>query len=82
MVVNNPPTPDPRVPDQVNGRALGRGEYKHKPDNGEVLAVLEQDQYMVLVELEQEYEKPNGKKGKVISHRKRVIPEAKLRAVS
>ncbi len=82
LVVNNPPTPDPRVPDQLNGRALGRGEYKLKPDPGEILAVMEQEQYMVLVELVQEYEKPNGKKGQIVSHRKRVIPEAKLRAVS
>mgnify|MGYP001222834600 CR=1 FL=1 len=81
MVAHNPPTPDPRVPDQVNGRAPGRGQFKTKPDRGEILAVMEQGNYLVLVELEQRFER-DGKKRKVVSHRKRVIPEAKLQAVS
>lgn len=81
LVAYNPPTPDPRVPDQMNGRALGRGEFKTKPDKGEILAVMEQGNYLVLVELVQKFERM-GKKGEIVSHRKRVIPEAKLQAVS
>jgi hypothetical protein len=72
----NPPTPDPRVPDQVNGRAAGRGEYKTTPDFGEVLGEMAGG-YLVAVELVQ-----MAGKRKVKSVRQRVIPEAKLRTVS
>jgi hypothetical protein len=72
----NPPTPDPRVPDQLSGKAAGRGEYKTTPDFGEILAELPGG-YLVAVELVQ-----MAGKRKVRSVRQRVIPEAKLRAVS
>jgi ribosomal protein L21E len=72
----NPPTPDPRVPNQVNGKFPGRGEYKTSPDFGEILADMG-DGYLVAVELVAVH----GKR-KVKSVRQRVIPEAKLRAVS
>jgi hypothetical protein len=72
----NPLTPDPRVPDQVNGKAAGRGEYQTAPNFGEVLADMGGN-YLVAVELVQ-----MAGKRKVKSVRQRVIPEAKLRAVS
>jgi hypothetical protein len=72
----NPPTPDPRVPDQMNGRARGRGEYQTEPNFGEVLGEMVGG-YLVAVELVQ-----MAGKRKVKSVRQRVIPEAKLRAVS
>lgn len=80
----NPPTPDPRVPDQVNGKARGRGDYQTKPNLGEVLEARESADgcsYLVAVELVQPFER-NGKKQVAKSVRQRVIPEAKLRAVS
>jgi hypothetical protein len=83
-VLYNPPTPDPRVPDQANGRFRGRGEYKTKPDMGEVLEARETTEgplYLVAVELSQPYER-GGKRGVAKSVRQRVIPEAKLRAAS
>jgi hypothetical protein len=73
----NPPTPDPRVPDQMNGRARGRGEYQTEPNFGEVLGEMAGDSYLVAVELV-----AMAGKRKVKSVRQRVIPEAKLRAVS
>lgn len=83
-VLYNPPAPDPRVPDQVNGRARGRGEYKAKPDPGEILEARDTPQgvmYLVAVELSQPYER-NGKKGVAKSIRQRVIPESKLRELA
>jgi len=80
----NPPTPDPRVPDQVNGRFPGRGEYQTKPEKGEVLEVHELEeatQYLVLVNIER-IETRTGKPYVVVSKRKRLLSEAKLRAVS
>jgi hypothetical protein len=76
----NPPIPDPRVPNQMNGKAPGRGEYKTTPDFGEILEAQERADgfsYLVAVELVQ-----MAGKRKVKSVRQRVIPEAKLRAVS
>lgn len=93
-VLYNPPTPDPSVPGQVGpwtdnkGKrrkaAPGEGLYKTKPDPGEILEARESDNghtYLVAVELSQPYER-NGKKHVAKSVRQRVIPEAKLRAVS
>lgn len=80
----NPPTPDLRVPNQVNGTAPGRGEFQAKPDFGEVLEVHERENgvdYMVAVELSA-YSERFGRKVETKSVRRRVIPEAKLRAVS
>lgn len=76
----NPPTPDPRVPDQMNGKAAGRGEYQTVADCGEILETREAADgcaYLVAVELV-----AMAGKRKVKSVRQRVIPEAKLRAVS
>jgi hypothetical protein len=75
----NPPTPDPRVPDQVNGKFPGRGQYQTSPDFGEILEAHELPDgcaYLVAVDLIAVH----GKR-KVKSVRQRVIPEAKLRAV-
>jgi hypothetical protein len=79
----NPPTPDPRVPDQVNGKAPGRGQYQTKPNFGEILEARETAEgcsYLVAVELLQPFER-NGKKRVAKSVRQNVISEAKLRAV-
>lgn len=83
----NPPTPDPRVPGQIGawtdskGRrreaAPGRGEYQTKPDFGEIIGEVGESSYLVAVELV-----AMAGKRKVKSVRQRVIPEAKLRAVS
>ena len=76
----NPPMPDLKVPNQVNGTAPGRGKYKTKPDPGVILAAMEDDSYLVEVELRREFER-NGRNQVAVSHRKRVVPERKLEAV-
>lgn len=89
----NPQTPDPRVPQQsapwvdYKGRPQpacpGTADYQTKPDRGEILEAIEGEDgcsYMVEVELVQPYER-NGRKQVARSFRKRVVPEAKLRAV-
>jgi len=90
----NPQTPDPRVPQQCapwidhKGRqreaAPGIGVYQTKPEQGEVLEVLESADgcsYLVAVELSRPYER-SGKTLYANSVRQRVIPEAKLRALT
>ena len=81
QVAFNPPRPDIRVPDQVNGKAPGRGDFKNKADRGVISGVLDNDNYLVEVELHSEYDRGDGKKKIVTSHRKRIISEAKLIAV-
>lgn len=84
QIAFNPPTPDPRVPDQVNGRYPGRGDYQTKPDTGEIVEVRETETgvfYMVDVELVAEHAQPTGRVVAVKSIAKRVIPEAKLTAI-
>jgi len=91
----NPPTPDPRVPQQsapwvdykgrrwpaCPGDVIGQTE----PESGQILEVRENEGsstfYLVAVFLRQESEQ-YGRKIVTESVRKRVIPEAKLRAVS
>ena len=89
-----PQTPDPRVPAQCGpwidskGRqreaAPGIGVYQTKPDHGEILEVIENEDgcsYLVAVELSRPYER-RGKTLYANSVRQRVIPEAKLRALT
>jgi hypothetical protein len=75
----NPPRPDLRVPDQVNGVAPGRGDYQTEATPGTVLAVLN-DGYLVEVELSVTHDR-GGRPNVVKSLRKRVIKEEKLEAV-
>lgn len=78
----NPQTPDPRVPNQINGKAAGRGDYQTKPNFGEVIESRENADgcsYLVAVELVQPCVR-NGKKLNVKSVRQRVISESKLKA--
>jgi hypothetical protein len=74
----NPPKPDLRVPDQVNGAAPGRGDYQTEPVMGEVLEVLSNG-YLVEVELSITHDR-GGRPHVVKSLRKRVIKEEKLQA--
>lgn len=79
----NPPRPDVRVPEQVNGTNPGRGDYQTRPDKGVVLEVREADEtvsYLVEVELYTVSQR-NGREVKTVSHRKRIVPEHKLTAV-
>jgi hypothetical protein len=86
----NPQTPDPRVPEQSapwtdqKGRrqpaSPGRGDYQTEPNFGEILEARDAADgcsYLVAVDLVQ-----MAGKRKIKSVRQRVIPEAKLRAVS
>lgn len=80
----NPQTPDPRVPDQINGRYAGRGDYQTKANQGEILEVRDTEGgafYLVAVELEAHHVQPTGKTIVVKSQANRVIPEAKLTAI-
>jgi hypothetical protein len=81
LVGFNPPAPDLRVPNQVNGVAPGRGVYQTEPDPGIILAALEDGSYLVEVELRRDFER-NGRKQVAVSHRKRVVAERKLEAVA
>jgi len=81
----NPQTPDPRVPNQMNGVAAGRGEYQERPNVGEILEVHElehENQYLVLVDLNRIEHRTPGKPYIVTSKRKQLHSEAKLRPVS
>jgi len=90
----NPQTPDPRVPQQCGpwidhkGRqreaAPGIGRYRTTAEHGEILEVIESEEgcsYLVAVELSRPYER-SGKTRYANSVRQRVIPEAKLRALT
>lgn len=79
LVGFNPPVPDLRVPNQVNGSYPGKGIYQTVPDAGVILAAHEDGSYLVEVELRREFER-NGRKQVAVSHRKRVVPERKLEA--
>lgn len=86
LIAFNPPAPDLRVPDQVNGKAPGRGDYQTQAERGIVLEVADAPagvRYLVEVELVRESDPDpfTGKTRVVTSRRKRVIPEAKLTAV-
>lgn len=81
-VAFNPPAPDIRVPNQVNGSAPGRGEYQTAPEFGTVVEALLSEtgaRYLVDVELAITHER-NGKPHVIRSVRKRVIAEEKLKA--
>lgn len=75
----NPPRPDLRVPEQVNGTMPGRGIYQTAPDPGVILAVMDDGAYLVEVELRCKSVR-NGREIEAVSHRKRVVPERKLEA--
>lgn len=90
----NPPTPDPRVPQQsqpwtdqkgrLRAAAPGTAQYQTEPEHGEVLEARDSDMgccYLVAVDLSRTFER-NGRTQVARSVRQRVIPEAKLRAVS
>lgn len=82
-VAYNPATPDPRVPNQVNGKAPGSGNFQTAPDPGVVLEVRETEGgtfYLVEVELSVTHDM-GGRKRVVRSHRKRVVHESKLMVV-
>lgn len=77
----NPQTPDPRVPDQVNGKAPGKGNYQTEPDFGKIIEVRLTESgtfYDVLVDLVR-YDLRDPKNPiPVLSKRRRIIPEEKL----
>lgn len=73
----NPPHPDLRVPNQVNGMAPGRGEYQTEALSGVILAALADDKYMVEVELKSVGVR-NGREIVNVSHRKRIVSAEKL----
>ena len=78
----NPPRPDLRVADQVNGKAPDRGEYQTVPNPGVVIEVHEREagvSYLVDVELSITHDR-GGKPYVVKSMRKRIVDEAKLEA--
>jgi hypothetical protein len=95
-IVFNPQANDPRVLSQshpwldkkgvVQPPAPGRGEYQTKPDCGTVLEVHSHQDgtpvYLVLVELSRTEQGYDGKPYEIKSRRRRIVPEAKLRAVS
>lgn len=80
----NPVRPDPRVPDQVNGKFPGTGEYQTKADEGEILEIHDRGEdvaYLVLVDLHR-VDNRNPKKPRLItSRRQRLVPEAGLSAL-
>ncbi len=81
-VTFNPPKPDLRVANQVNGVAPGRGEYQTEPTLGTIVEIHDgaTTNYLVDVELSAEHER-GGKVYSVKSVRKRVIAENKLEAL-
>ncbi len=75
----NPPAPDLRVPNQVNGVAPGRGKFQTEPLSGVVLAAVDDNSYLVEVELKSVGVR-NGREIVNVSNRKRVVPAEKLEA--